>query len=96
MATYVKSEAQDWAWENLRGEWSTLMTPFTPDDEVDDDALRHNIRTSSRSAPAGAGCTGAWVSSGASPARSDSTYTTPSPTSRRDSGSSRSRHPHLR
>ncbi len=44
MATYGKVEAQDWAWENLRGEWSTLMTPFTPNDEIDEDALRHNIR----------------------------------------------------
>ena len=57
MATYVKSEAQDWAWENLRGEWSTLMTPFTPDDEVDDDALRHNIRHVISLGTRGAGCT---------------------------------------
>ena len=57
MATYVKSEAQDWAWENLRGEWSTLMTPFTPDDEVDEDALRHNIRHVMSLGTRGAGCT---------------------------------------
>ena len=57
MATYVKSEAQDWAWENLRGEWSTLMTPFTPGDEVDDDALRHNIRHVISLGTRGAGCT---------------------------------------
>ena len=57
MATYTKSEAQDWAWENLRGEWSTLMTPFTPDDEVDDDALRHNIRHVISLGTRGAGCT---------------------------------------
>ena len=57
MATYGKSEAQDWAWENLRGEWSTLMTPFTPDDEVDDDALRHNIRHVMSLGTRGAGCT---------------------------------------
>ena len=57
MATYGKSEAQDWAWENLRGEWSTLMTPFTPDDEVDDDALRHNIRHVISLGTRGAGCT---------------------------------------
>ncbi len=57
MATYTKSEAQDWAWENLRGEWSTLMTPFTPDDEVDEDALRHNIRHVMSLGTRGAGCT---------------------------------------
>ena len=57
MATYGKSEAQDWAWENLRGEWSTLMTPFTPDDEIDDDALRHNIRHVMSLGTRGAGCT---------------------------------------
>ena len=57
MATYTKSEAQDWAWENLRGEWSTLMTPFTPDDEVDDDALRHNIHHVISLGTRGAGCT---------------------------------------
>ena len=57
MAAYGKSEAQDWAWENLRGEWSTLMTPFTPDDEVDEDALRHNIRHVMSLGTRGAGCT---------------------------------------
>ena len=57
MATYGKSEAQDWAWENLHGEWSTLMTPFTPDDEFDEDALRHNIRHVMSLGTRGAGCT---------------------------------------
>ncbi|MGH2543491.1 MAG: dihydrodipicolinate synthase family protein, partial [Ardenticatenaceae bacterium] len=44
MAEYTKSEAMDWARENLRGQWTTVMTPFTPDDEVDEDGLRRNIR----------------------------------------------------
>ena len=44
MAGYAKHEAQDWAWENLNGEWTTLPTPFTPDDEIDEAAIRHNIR----------------------------------------------------
>ena len=44
MAGYAKHEAQDWAWENLTGEWTTLPTPFTPDDEIDEAAIRHNIR----------------------------------------------------
>lgn len=43
MAEYTKSESMDWARENLRGQWTTLMTPFTPDDEVDEDGLRKNI-----------------------------------------------------
>ena len=34
MAEYSKPEAMDWARENLRGQWSTLMTPFTEDDEI--------------------------------------------------------------
>ncbi len=43
MADYRKDEAQDWARETLRGQWTTLMTPFTPDDEVDEEGLRRNI-----------------------------------------------------
>lgn len=57
MAKYRKSEAQDWAWENLRGEWSTLMTPFTPDDEFDEEGLRHNIRHVKSLGTRGAGFT---------------------------------------
>ena len=37
MATYKKPEAQEWAWAHLRGEWSTIMTPFTIDDQVDEE-----------------------------------------------------------
>ena len=44
MAEYSKSEALDWARENLRGQWSPLMTPFTLDDELDEEGLRKNIR----------------------------------------------------
>ncbi len=43
MAEYTKTEAMDWARENLRGQWSTLMTPFTIDDQLDEDGLRKNI-----------------------------------------------------
>lgn len=57
MAKYSKSEAQDWAWEHLRGQWTTLMTPFTPDDELDEEALRHNIRHVMGLGTQGAGCT---------------------------------------
>ena len=44
MAEYAKTEAMDWARQNLRGQWTTLMTPFTPDDEVDEEGLRRNVR----------------------------------------------------
>ena len=44
MANYRKSESIEWARENLRGQWSTLMTPFTPDDELDETGLRNNIQ----------------------------------------------------
>ena len=57
MATYSKDEAQDWAWENLRGQWTTLMTPFTPDDDLDEDGLRRNVRHIRSLGTRGAGCT---------------------------------------
>lgn len=57
MATYKKPEAQEWAWAHLRGEWSTLMTPFTPDDQVDEEGLRRNIRHIRSLGTTGAGCT---------------------------------------
>jgi uncharacterized protein (UPF0264 family)/dihydrodipicolinate synthase/N-acetylneuraminate lyase len=56
MATYTKSEAQEWAWENLRGQWTTLITPFTPEDRLDEEGLRHNIRHIQRLGVRGAGC----------------------------------------
>jgi (5-formylfuran-3-yl)methyl phosphate synthase len=57
MAKYKKAEAQEWAWENLRGQWSTLITPFTPESVVDEEALRQNIRHIRRLGVRGAGCT---------------------------------------
>ena len=57
MAEYTKSEAMDWARENLRGQWTTLMTPFTPDDEIDEDGLRRNIRRVRSLGTQGGGCT---------------------------------------
>ena len=57
MAKYNKSEAQDWARESLRGQWSTLMTPFTPEDEIDEQGLRQNIRYVQRLGSRGAGFT---------------------------------------
>ena len=57
MAEYTKGEAMDWARENLRGQWTTLMTPFTPDDEVDEQGLRGNIRHIRSLGTRGGGCT---------------------------------------
>ena len=51
MAEYTKGEALDWARENLRGQWTTLMTPFTSDDE------RGNIRHVRQLGTHGGGCT---------------------------------------
>ena len=56
MAKYAKSEAQEWAWENLKGQWTTFMTPFTPEDDVDEEALRENIRHIRRLGTRGGGC----------------------------------------
>ena len=57
MAKYTKKEARDWAREHLRGQWSTLVTPFTPDDRVDEAGLRTNIRHIRSLGARGAGAT---------------------------------------
>lgn len=57
MANYTKGEAQQWAWENLRGQWTTLVTPFTSQDSVDEEALRQNIRRIRQLGVRGAGST---------------------------------------
>ena len=57
MASYTKDEALDWARQVLRGQWTTLMTPFTRDDELDEAGLRSNIRHIRQLGTRGAGCT---------------------------------------
>jgi len=57
MASYTKNEAQDWAWETLRGQWTTLITPFTPENKLDEQGMRDNIRHIRRLGTKGAGCT---------------------------------------
>ena len=57
MASYTKAEARGWARDALRGQWTTLMTPFTPDDELDEDGLRANIRHVRSLGTRGGGCT---------------------------------------
>ena len=39
MSKYSKNEAQDWANINVTGQWSTLMTPFTPEDDIDENGI---------------------------------------------------------
>ena len=57
MATYTKNEAQEWALDALKGQWTTLVTPFTPDDTFDETGMRHNIRHVQKLGTRGAGCT---------------------------------------
>ena len=59
MAGYQKHEAQEWAWEALRGQWTTLITPFTPDKAFDEEGMRRNIRHIQKLGTKGAGC--AWA-----------------------------------
>ena len=57
MANYQKHEAQEWAWQNLRGQWTTLVTPFTPENTFDEAGMRQNIRHIRRLGTRGGGCT---------------------------------------
>jgi len=57
MASYKKHEAQDWAWETLKGQWTTLITPFTPDNQVDIEGVKRNVRHVRSLGTTGAGCT---------------------------------------
>ena len=57
MARYSKHEAQEWAWETLKGQWTTLITPFTGENSVDEEGLRRNIRHIRKLGTKGAGCT---------------------------------------
>ena len=57
MARYSKDEAQEWAQNTLKGQWTTLITPFTDEDTVDEDGLRRNIRHIRKLGTKGAGCT---------------------------------------
>ena len=57
MAGYRKDEAQDWAWESLKGQWSTLVTPFNQDKSYDEEGMRRNIRHIHKLGTVGAGCT---------------------------------------
>ena len=41
---YKKSEAKEAAFEQFRGVWAAIATPFTPDDTLDEAGLRRNVR----------------------------------------------------
>jgi 4-hydroxy-tetrahydrodipicolinate synthase len=41
---YTKSEAKEASFEQFRGVWAAIATPFTPDDQIDEPALRRNMR----------------------------------------------------
>ena len=57
MAHYKAHEAQDWAWQTLKGQWSTLITPFTAEGDLDEAGLRRNLRHVRSLGTRGAGCT---------------------------------------
>ena len=40
---YARSDAKAWARENLVGQWTTMVTPFTPEDELDEQGLAANV-----------------------------------------------------
>ena len=41
---YRKSEAKEASCAEFRGVWAAIPTPFTPDDRLDEDGLRRNMR----------------------------------------------------
>ena len=57
MAKYSKNESMDWARENLRGQWSTLMTPFTQDNQINESGIRSDIKHIKALGTKGIGCT---------------------------------------
>ena len=57
MSTYGKVDAKEWAKHSLRGQWTTLVTPFTSEDQVDEEGLRSNMRHIRQLGTSGCGCT---------------------------------------
>ncbi len=57
MARYTKAEAQEWAWEALQGQWTTIMSPFTQDYTLDEEGLRKNVQYIRTLGTRGGGCT---------------------------------------
>jgi 4-hydroxy-tetrahydrodipicolinate synthase len=40
---YTRSDAKAWARESMVGQWTTMVTPFTPSDELDEKGLASNV-----------------------------------------------------
>jgi 4-hydroxy-tetrahydrodipicolinate synthase len=57
MAEYTKSEARQWAEQAVTGQWSTLMTPFTNEDQINEEGIRKDIQHVRKLGSTGAGCT---------------------------------------
>ena len=57
MADYKKNESKDWAKSYLKGQWSTLVSPFTPDGSLDSNGLTSNINHIVDLGVSGIGCT---------------------------------------
>ena len=43
MKSYIKSESKEWAREFLKGQWSTLVTPFNEQGNIDEKGLRLSL-----------------------------------------------------
>ena len=57
MVDYKKSESKDWAKSHLKGQWSTLVTPFTVDGSLDVPGLISNTNHIVDLGVSGLGCT---------------------------------------
>ncbi len=40
---YTKSESKEWGRASIKGQWTTMITPFTPEDKIDEEGLQKNI-----------------------------------------------------
>ncbi len=57
MAGYSKREAKQWARENMRGHWTTTITPFLPDGELDEVGIQRYLEHVLRCGAKGLGIT---------------------------------------
>jgi 4-hydroxy-tetrahydrodipicolinate synthase len=61
MASYSKREAKQWARENMHGHWTTTITPFLPDENLDEVGIQRNIEHVLKLGTKGLGIT--WLTS---------------------------------
>jgi dihydrodipicolinate synthase/N-acetylneuraminate lyase len=57
MARYSSGQAKSWAKENMHGHWTTTITPFLPDGEVDEAGIAKNVENILRLGTQGIGIT---------------------------------------